>query len=1630
MSLSRSLSRSVPLVLALAGASVVQAQVRLQIQGANNLATVAAKDLQSVYVRDSGIASERLALAERMEKLGEGDKSADGYQEIIDKYADRMVPRRTDASNQVTQYMSVTLVVQEKLAQWPRAGVDAYRRRFEDIAQAKLAAVPPGDAAALQRVMTVYFPTDAGKQAGLRLMSDSFERGEFASSAWIGRRLLQLHPSLVDAERATVLFQTALAEHLAGNDNQAKAKLEQLHTKFPDATAPIAGQDARLADVLANELKQPSGLVRTFRSDSWPMPFGTPDASAVPEQVSTGGARLFGIEVGGLPARGMGGSRRRGSGNAAWDQYAANARKYGAATGILPSIDSGELFFQDNAKLYAINLASGLPLTGWQQTYPGEKRGGFSIDAMPMPPGKQLAVHVTGDRVLAILGQNDPSIAPMAGFPSQQFQPTLVCLDRTSGKRVWAAVLAKLKLPDDQASLREGIFYGSPMVIGDTVYALARAQRGGQFEECHLVALRLADGAYKWSSYIASTAGNRLMPDPDSETVGSGATAQLSYSDGRLYVLTNLGAVACVDAAGGNTLWLNIYARSSDNMALLPGAGRRQFIQQQRSVFKPFTLNPPIVTDGKLFVLPTDSPTIFVYDATTGESIAEVPRRVELPKQTQEGRFQTIDMLLAVTGERIVAGSQSTIVSFPWRNYDPKKTLVDNDGKFKFIGGRDPNDPEPDPDGDRQTIRGRPFVSGKYVFIPAIKKMLVMSVDQFLLTAIYPPSGQWDEEEQAGNILATPDHLIIAGPTRVTVYADLAVATAKLDERIKQSPDEVEPYLRYAELLLAGGKPGEAVGYIDKAAERLGGAGHLRHGEQRDRLFEICCSFAIKLQKVAVSTGGATAGNKDAIAIIHQLYDRARDAADRPQQQVRYRLALASLLRVQKDDAAELALHQEILANAEWRPAPVAGRNGASTAAAEAEQAIGEIIQRAGEGIYAAYESRAAQQLAAAEKAPGDGEPMLAVAEGFPTSRTATQALSLAAERFEPTQPRKAAQTWRRLLKRDLPNERRLITLESLARTYLATPGQIDTAIVRLQQAAKLNATATLNRPLTMPDGRVLDRLSYAAAQQMLQKYRADAVARALPKFGVPLSSTAIDPSIPPLQPAIEIGAASAIVDQQADATRHDRLVAYTTNNTIAQYAVGARQPLGRPVPFEEPPIGCAYSGDALIVVGPTQAMAVSADGERTLWKLSLAALPGAEVAAASATDDPPTNVGNANDEDIVIQQPMVGRPPMDPFLIIRRNRMGLNAALMAADFDDEAAVAAGGAERISGCRVLSDRLVFGTTSGRVISIELANGHATWQTRPSDLPIRHFLACEDFIAVSYTDQNPNLGLMSTDVVVLDAITGQITLRDTYDGGQVNGQQATRQLINLALSRDGVLVAMLPRGLRARDLYDPKTEWKQDNITNPVNNGEQPLSMSIGPEQMVIADDRVLVIYRSAQAQQSVRAYKLRDELKPVRTRDEKTGRESDVAYIPRGVANNNDNIALSIRAVGPAFYIFGQKSLAAYNLDNPQWQWSPILNATQPTARDFIVTQDLAVLITQTAANPNPMAARLPAVQLQMYSRLLTTSGVESGALEQRPVIRDPAQIVVGQWQIANGAFYYISGDQKLKMLTATPVPK
>src|SRR4051794_24900858 len=80
------------------------------------------ESFQGVSVRDSLEAIKKLEAARRMERLEDWNKAADWYQEVIEKYGDRVVPSGTDEKNNIRQYTGIERPVQEQLAKWPKVG--------------------------------------------------------------------------------------------------------------------------------------------------------------------------------------------------------------------------------------------------------------------------------------------------------------------------------------------------------------------------------------------------------------------------------------------------------------------------------------------------------------------------------------------------------------------------------------------------------------------------------------------------------------------------------------------------------------------------------------------------------------------------------------------------------------------------------------------------------------------------------------------------------------------------------------------------------------------------------------------------------------------------------------------------------------------------------------------------------------------------------------------------------------------------------------------------------------------------------------------------------------------------------------------------------------------------------------------------------------------------------------------------------------------------------------------------------------------------------------------------------------------------------------------------------------------
>lgn len=1579
-----------------------------------------------VYVKDSAIAADKFELGKRMERLKEWHKSADVYQEILEKYKDRVVPIQLDDKQRPVKYASVREAVRARLARWPQEGLTVYRNRFEPAAAMMLESAGSDDLARLHEAYDLYFVTDAGKQAGMRLIELYLENGEFTHAGWISDRLLGWHPNLV-AERPAVLFRSGVAYHLAGNPNEARKRLDELTQKFPEEAGTIAGKDQKLVDALAAQLKMPSAVAAGGTGESYPMFGGGISRTALSAAAARPYVRVAKLDTPGPVVAGS--DAIRNAVNAQWE----NARNLNLTINIIPAVDKGEMFYHDGYRVWAVHVETGLPIPGWLQSYPQQNRlgqyvagggvvtnlGDQALATQVMSP-RQHTTTLTEDAVLAVMGV--PDMRNFGGQAGGDSGTKLVCLERATGKPRWT--VSASAVPNNAGNVRNLNFSGSPLVVGENVYVIARGMTGAGVEDCHVFCYELDSGRFKWQCYIASAqlgggGGNPNMGMANAAggvVPGSETLSHLAFASGRVFVVTNLGAVAAVDAYSGATAWLTIYPRDqvvADRRARAMGGAWMGGFQgggagTSADAPKPWEFNPVMVSDGKVFVLPTDGHYLTVYDATNGEEIRRIPRQFEY------GIYKPkLDVLVGIDGERMfVAGgnpnsnSDEAIFCLDWTKAATVKgsrALTDESvlNVFPSVG----------------QVRGRPFLTSKRLYMPTEAALFVIPVEDIGKAKVkqrYPKEGQWPAgDEGPGNVVASGEHVIVANARNVSIYTDLDAVRARLAEQIKADPANVGPRLSFAEQVFNAREFEEAVRMLDEAIQVMGGLKD-RQGPERERVFRNAIIFAGRLGDERPRP------DKDYGALADRLYETAAQAAVTASEQVTYRTTRAKSIENSRaagpDYARAVALYQEILDSPDMRLVMMAGADAASSmqAGKASELAIKALISKHGASVYSAFEDAAAAQLKELSE-KGKPDALLALAERYPNASTASAALMKAAEFYEKSgNPRMATQVLRRLYWKyaeRYAGPQRAQLAEAMARNYLKA-GNFATAQGRLQKAASVSPDAALTGDLFLPDGKpLLDAdgkpvrtlKDAAEAMERLSDQRSSA---SLADIRVPpppiitkeqrlelLMKGEQMPVNIPFEPRPDPAAAAVAGVQRvleapeeiSEFVRHDRVLA-ATGGDVTCLKPGDAAPAWKSDALGEPANAAAWLDRSRVLVwGEGSIALLDGDADGTMkWKAELRNLSGVDLVAGGGAGDQGAAPAAGN--------PAVAQLDDNPPQIIQARRVVVGPRVIGGNIAVAPPVEAApdqqlnpndGRERILHVRPLTDRLIATTTSGRVLAIDLKDGRILWQTRLAHAAtILQTEATDDFAAVRLTEGGV------AQLVVLDAFNGQLTFRRSFN------MQSGNYVINFALATDGTLVWTMPGSLVGKDLYEPNdAPWERP--------GRNFGGMTSG-RQLRIHNQTVLAVCDGG------------------KTVDRRSLRSGNTVGNPLQTFSAGPNVALHV--AGPRLYVAGSNSLIVYHLE--QDTSIKFFGTLQYDPAAVRVTRDFTIV-------PGVVEEREDQgkYMLGLYSRYLiksesTGKQAESGLRNYDVPVTTTAK--VRSWHAVEGGIYYLTGDEKLHFLRGT----
>ncbi|MFO7899547.1 MAG: PQQ-binding-like beta-propeller repeat protein, partial [Planctomycetota bacterium] len=270
------------------------------------------------------------------------------------------------------------------------------------------------------------------------------------------------------------------------------------------------------------------------------------------------------------------------------DQHVARglrARRRAVPRLSYPAVADNRAFVQTSEWIAALDLETGEATWRWPAAPDRPDRRDLR-DALRAP-------FLAADRVFALIGGG------------------LVALSPTTGAELWArdriVKQEPVRAPGAEERPRPPAVFANSLVAGaGKVFVVAVAAR--RETEAFVAAFDARNGARLWQRRLCSQVFRGVLgrgPHP----------APPAFDQGVVYVSTNLGAAAAVDAATGEVRWLTEYPAFSP-------ARRRAALTADDC----WENNPPVVSGGRLLLAPQDSDHLIALDLDDGRVRWQAPR--------------------------------------------------------------------------------------------------------------------------------------------------------------------------------------------------------------------------------------------------------------------------------------------------------------------------------------------------------------------------------------------------------------------------------------------------------------------------------------------------------------------------------------------------------------------------------------------------------------------------------------------------------------------------------------------------------------------------------------------------------------------------------------------------------------------------------------------------------------------------------------------------------------------------------------------------------------------------------------------------------------------------------------------
>lgn len=658
------------------------------------------------------------------------DEAIDVLRTVSERYGDKLVarPAPSDPSAShasIVQYCNLRNYCQWQMAALPAEALQLYRQRVDGQAEpAYRAAVAGRDCSALEQVVEQYFCSSWGDDALLAWGDLALEEGDFAAAraAWQRilpksgleqsapqesvRRLTYPDSALPPANIAARLILVSILEQ---DVEHAQAELSDFTRLYPASVGQLGGREVQFAGVLTSLLAASRDWTAPQERDDWKTFAGSTTRNRVVENEIDIGAIVWRAKLKPLTAEDTSPFDYAPRFNGFRDE---RPKKSHALLSYHPVLVDDLVLVNTQDQILAFDRHTGKPAwNGQSEIIYREEADQFSgpngrINGLGAP---RFTMTVSGQRLFARMG------SPVTIYGNEMQRRGgpgyLICLDlRAEGRMLWK--LLPQFTPDDG----KWAFEGSPVCDGEFLYVAVR--HSDVRPQSHVACYEAVTGKLRWMRYLCAA-----------ETPGSGqkdeSTSNLLTLEGhRLYVNTNLGAVAAIDTRDGQIEWLAAYRT--------PQVGD---LGQPNPHFQR-DLNPCIVYRGLLFVAPSDSESIYAFDATSGDLLWESPHA-----------GSALQLLGVGNGNLIASGDR-----LYWINVTTGKLL------------------QRWPDGPGPKGFGRGALVGEQVVWPTREDIYLLSQKTGQLEKVIQLAAR-HPGQTGGNLLVDKESLYIAGSDGLTCYS-------------------------------------------------------------------------------------------------------------------------------------------------------------------------------------------------------------------------------------------------------------------------------------------------------------------------------------------------------------------------------------------------------------------------------------------------------------------------------------------------------------------------------------------------------------------------------------------------------------------------------------------------------------------------------------------------------------------------------------------------------------------------------------------------------------------------------------------------------------------------------------------